>query len=725
MCYFTKIMEEKKRKILIFFILAFLIIIFMLFFVVSKTRALSPIVWGDTAFILFLWGIILILIFATLFMLLRNVFKLFLEKKRKIIGVHFKSRLILFFVGFTLVPTILLFFFASDLISRNIDQWFNAPLETIIMDIESLTKSTMDLQKQNLLYIAKYIGNNLKYLDVDVFFERNKLRRFLIKNLKDFSLDTLSIYVDKKELISALNPQIPLFEYKNIPESTIIKGIIEKFFTETIPLGKGMLLRAGYSFKKNDKNIIVVTGVYLREEFFTPLRRLSFNVKRYNQLKRMRNPIKITYLLIFLFITLFIVFGAMWLAVHIAKEITVPVELLANATEKIRKGKLDVKIDYKTSGEFELLIDSFNRMVKEIREKRAQVELQKNEIVKQKEFQDAVLENIRAGVIILDRYFRVYKVNSTGRKIIGLSEKMSLKDSTIDEIFKKKELLLLREDIKRIIKLSPREYEIQRTLDVEGERKEFVVRFSKIMTEDSKEEFVVVIHDITQAINAKRLSDWKNIAEKVAHELKNPLTPIKISAQRILRNVDKDGERVKKIAEESAINILTEIEGIMNLLSNFLTFARLPEPKLKKEDINLIIEDVVSFFREIFGSIEFDLQLEPYIGELMMDREQIKRVFTNLINNSAEAMQKKGRIVIKTFSKDKFIYVEFIDDGPGVPENLKEEIFTPYFSTKEKGSGLGLAIVRQIINEHEGEIYLDTSYKGGAKFIMRFSKWNK
>ncbi len=714
-------MEEKKRKILIIFTSAFLLIILSLFFAVSRTRTLSPILWGDTAFIFFLWSIILILIFATLFLLLRNIFKLLLEKKQKVIGVHFKSRLILFFVGFTLVPTILLFFFASDLISRNIDQWFNAPLETIVTDIDTVTKSTIELQKKELLTISRFIAENLKYSN-DTVLSKDKIKGFLIKNLKNFSLDTLSIYVNKKELISALNPQIPLYEYKNIPESTIIKGIIDKKFTETIPLGKGILIRAGYSFKKFDKNIIVVAGIYLGGEFFTPLRRLSFNVKRYNQLKRLSNPIKITYLLIFLFITLFIIFGAMWLAVHIAREITVPVELLASATEKIRKGDFNVKINYKTSGEFELLIDSFNRMVDEIKERRTQVELQKNEIIKQKEFQDAVLENIRAGVIIIDKHLRVYRVNSTAREIIGFPENTNIKNKTIDEIFKNKELLLILEDIKRIIKLSPKEYELQRTLDVKGERRELVVRFSKIITENSREEFVVVIHDITQAINAKRLSDWKNIAEKVAHELKNPLTPIKISAQRILRNIDKEPEKVKKIAEESAINILTEIEGIMNLLSNFLTFARLPEPKLKKEDINLIIEDVVSFFREIYSNIEFDLKLTPYLGELMMDKEQIKRVLTNLINNSAEAMDKKGKITIKTFSKNNSIYVEFVDSGPGIPENIKEEIFTPYFSTKEKGTGLGLAIVKQIIKEHKGDIYLDTSYKKGAKFIMRFTK---
>ncbi len=716
-------METGKRKLLILFAFVFLVFTLFLFFTVSKTRTLSPFLWNDTAFVFFLWAIILLLIVATLFLILRNIIKLFLEKKRKIIGVHFKSRLILFFVGFTIIPTVLLFFFASDLISRNIDQWFNTPLENILSDIDNLTSSTINFEKKRLAYTTKTISTELKKI-LSQGADKVKIQTFLIKKLKEHNLDTISLYDEKDEIISAINPQIPLFEYKSISEAAIIKGLIDREFQDSLPLGKGLLLRTGSAFKINNKNILLIAGVFLPENIFVPAQRLSFNVKRYNQLKKLKNPMKVTYLLIFLFITLFIIFGAMWLAVHIGKEITVPIELLAEATEKISKGDFNVKINYKTSGEFGLLIESFNKMVSEIREKRAQIERQKNEILKQKEFQETVLENIRAGVSILNKELKVYEVNSTGRQLLGINEDAKIKGKKLHEIITKKEFIVICDDLERIVKLSPKEYEIQKTLDVNGERKEFLIRISKVTSPDNSEndEFVVVFHDITQAINAKRLSDWKNIAEKVAHELKNPLTPIKISAQRILRNINKEPEKLKKITEESALNILSEIDGIMNLLSNFLSFARLPEPKLKREDINFIVQDVVSFFREIEEGIEFELELSPYTGELMLDKEQIKRVFTNLINNSIEAMGKRGKISIKSYSKNGNVFIEFMDTGPGIPEEIIDKIFLPYFSTKEKGSGLGLAIVKQIIKEHKGEIVLDKNYKNGTKFIMRFER---
>ncbi len=714
---------ERKKKVLSLFLLLLFFIILIIWIAVSETINISPMIFGDTIILFSLIIVVLLLFLITFFVLGRNIVKLILEKKRNIIGSQFKIKLVLFFVGFSIVPAILLFFFASGIISKNIEQWYKGPIESVMNNAEKLKSSIFLEYKNSTLHFSEKL---LKDIMINRFYteeNRQNLSNFLIKKLKEYNLDLVSCYENNMEIVTILNPSLPLYEYRNIPDELVLKGVINGEIFRTDKLGSGEILRGGKSKTIDGINILIITGKFLNEKQFSPLRKMVFSLRKYNQLKKLKAPIKTTYILIFLFVTLLIIFSASWLGIHLAKDIMIPIEKLTKATNKISAGIFDTRIEYMADDEFYQLISSFNKMVEDIKKTREKEEKQRIELQKGKEFQESILQNIRAGIIVIDENNNVLEINSIIMDLLKLSSKKGVLGKPLSAILNKEPFTDIYNIILNIKKLGLKSNEAQLQIELEGERKEFAIKTTYLRKEtEGSGELIIVIDDLTELIRAKQLSDWKIIAEKVAHEIKNPLTPIKLSAQRILRNYDKEENDFKKIAKESSISILSEITGLKSLLENFLTFARLPTPKLKEENINDIIEETVNIFKEIHKEIDIEMKLEPILPTLLLDQQQIKRVIVNLLNNSAEAMEDRGQILIKTYSTSGKVFVEISDNGPGIDENIRQKIFNPYFSTKDRGSGLGLSIIYQIIQEHRGIIYLDKTYKKGAKFIMEFEK---
>jgi two-component system nitrogen regulation sensor histidine kinase NtrY len=714
---------ERKKKILSLFLLLLFFIILIIWIAVSETINISPIIFGDTIILFSLIIVVLLLFLITFFVLARNIAKLILEKKQNIIGSQFKIKLVLFFVGFSIVPAILLFFFASGIISKNIEQWYKGPIESMMNNAEKLKTSIFLEYKKSTLHFSERLLNDIVKKNIYMEKDRQLLSNFLIKKLKEYNLDLVSCYENNREIVTILNPGLPLYEYRNIPDELVLKGVINGEIFRTDKLGSGEILRGGKSKSVKGINILIITGKFLNEEQFSPLRKMVFSLRKYNQLKKLKDPIKTTYILIFLFVTLLIIFSASWLGIHLAKDITVPIEKLTNATNKISAGIFDTRIEYMADDEFYSLIKSFNKMVEDIGKMREKEENQRIELQKGKEFQESILQNIRAGIIVIDEKNNILEINSTASDFLKIDYSKNIIGQSLGSLLKERSLENIYNAIVNIKKMGLKTNETQLQIEIEGEKREIALKITHLRKgSEGSGELIIVIDDLTELIRVKRLSDWKMIAEKVAHEIKNPLTPIKLSAQRIIKNIEKGEDKFKQIAKESSISILSEISGLKNLLENFLSFARLPTPKLKEGNINYIIEETVNIFREIHKNIDIEIELDPGIPELLLDHQQIKRVIINLLNNAAEAMEDKGQIFIKTYTTNKKIYIEFIDTGPGIKEELQQKIFNPYFSTKEKGSGLGLSIIYQIIQEHRGIIYLDKTYKKGAKFIMEFEK---
>jgi two-component system nitrogen regulation sensor histidine kinase NtrY len=422
-----------------------------------------------------------------------------------------------------------------------------------------------------------------------------------------------------------------------------------------------------------------------------------------------------------IFITVVIVFAATWIGIHLAKTITVPIEKLAQATRDVSKGNLDVHVEDPASDELGILIESFNQMIADLKGSQKSIASKTGELEARKQYIETVLNNITTGVVALDASGVIITINPSAREMLALRDR-----PPVGQSYRQVLGLPRYEDLRRNIdwglknkqKLSEKEINI---LD-NGQQTTLSLALTPLRASGGDfSGLIVVLDDLTQLIKAQKIAAWKEVAQRVAHEIKNPLTPIQLSAERILKNLQKREPASQGVIAEGAQIIIQEAKTIKSLVDEFSDFARLPKVKLEDADLHRIIDQVLSLFRGIFADIDFQVRFGADVpNPLQVDSEQMKRVFINIIDNAIEAMNKKGAIVIQTLldAAQRRVQVEVTDTGPGIPREDMDKLFLPYYSTKKKGTGLGLAIVDQIVREHNGTISVQNNQPNGAKFII-------
>jgi len=702
-------------------ILFVFIVIVRIFF--DESKQFSPLFINSTTLIIALWTIIILFSLTFLFILLRNIIKLYYGKNKDYTGGRFKNRLVFFFIAFSIIPTLLLFFFATDLIERGIEKWFTTDIDAIMTKIEELQPSYYERTKTELKHFSNIIANDIREYKKYTYQNRVFLDNSIKKQMKEYKLDVVNVYRDDKEILSKFNPVIPLQEYKDLPRDIVFRSLGGDDYFPVDSLKTGELIRSGVRFTtpEGDK-ILVITGKYFPEKYTKNLTILSSMVEKYNQLKPIKNPVKTTYFLLFLFITILIIFSASWLGFYLARGITTPIEKLAAAASEITKGNLDVRIDYAAKDEFNTLINEFNKMVADLKEHREKLNRRTIELRQRRSLTETILRNITSGVLALNAEGEVININPEAQrmldlksgKVVGRPYNEVLADhpymdigALIDKAFKTKFKLIEKElDFKirgRILNLATKITQIRNPVNN---------RFSGIL---------VVLTDLTELIKAQRMLVWREVAKRIAHEIKNPLTPIQISAQRIMRSLDQPDEKFRRIVEDGLNIIMQELDSIANLAKEFSQFARLPEVNFTKGDMNQILESLVSVYTSIYKEIEFKVDLDADIPPLVrMDTEQIKRIYVNILDNAIEAMDKKGTVeIVSRYNKgSQFLRVEIADNGPGISDENKQKLFIPYYSNKSSGTGLGLAIAHNIIEEHHGQISVVDNTPKGSRFVI-------
>jgi len=514
-----------------------------------------------------------------------------------------------------------------------------------------------------------------------------------------------------------VTPQIPVLTKKDLIKNVMKEGR-RRWINE---LGKGELIRCGVSTDlEGVGKLTIFTGIYLEEGYSNPLKKISSSVLRYQQMKLYKDPTRTSYLLILLFVASLLIFSASWLGIHLAKTITTPVEKLAKATEEISKGNLEIEVEPPSSGELKLLTESFNRMVKELKENQEILFQKTKELENRAQFIETVLANVPAGVITIDEKGLLSSANSASLKMLNLPHNVVGKE--FREVFGSAPY----EDIKNYIdktfrgryKISEKEVIIQ----MDGKTFTFAVNITPFT--DTSGNFlgvIMVLEDLTQFVMMQKIAAWREIAQRVAHEIKNPLTPIQLSAERILKNIEKKEKPDKEIIEEGAKTILRETATIKTLVSEFSKFARMPSAQFSQVNIIELIKSVSSLYKESFKDVEFILEFDPDTPEeISADPDQMKRALINIIENAIEAMNGNGKIWIATHFKKEVsrLTIEIADNGPGIPISDRDKLFLPYFSTKKKGRGLGLTIVNEIIAEHKGYLHIEDNKPTGTKFFI-------
>lgn len=714
---------KKKGSRFIAVVIVFLIILFFTIeFIIRESQEFSPTSFTDIL-LNSLQIIVLLMFLILLFVLGRNLAKLYLERKRKVIGAHFKTKLLLFFIALSLIPTLLLFFFASDLISRNIETWFKTPIDRILDDTKSLTDGFYINGEETTLHYARELSAAIQEQNLIDLDRRLPLMEFVREKLTEYKLDEIGVYVAEEELFTYLNPDLPFQYYRDIKTNLVKRAHLGEPISSIDPMGNGEMIRGGISFDIPDgENVLVVAGKFLPQNYAEKINNISAYVQRYSQLKIQKNPVKAFYFITLIFITLLIIFAASWIGFHIAKGITVPIEKLAHATKEVSKGNLKVRVEDPASDELGILIDSFNQMISDLKESQHNIAQKTAELEGRKQYIETVLNNITTGVITLDAAGTLTTINPTARDMLGLKQR-NLVGKSYKNVLNGDNYGEIVEAIEKGLKKKHKVPDKEININFDSQKVTLALTLSPLGEANSDfSGMIVVLDNLTQLIKAQKISAWKEIAQRVAHEIKNPLTPIQLSAERIIKNLKVNKNRSDEIIEEGASTIVQEARTIKSLVDEFSNFARMPSVSLQSADLHLIIEQTIALFTGIFSDIEFETQFSQEIPTpLLIDPDQMRRVFINLIDNAIDAMNKKGKIRIST-SFDKVqqrVHIVIADFGPGISQNERDRLFHPHYSTKKKGTGLGLAIVNQVVSEHNGTIEVEPNQPHGAKFIIQ------
>jgi two-component system nitrogen regulation sensor histidine kinase NtrY len=714
--------KPKGPRVIGFIIVLLIILFFAIEIFVRETQQFSPTTMTNVL-LASLQIIVLLLFLILLFVLGRNLVKLYMERKRKVAGAHFKTKLVLFFIALTLIPTLLLFFFASDLISRNIEQWFKTPIDRILEDTRSLSESIYQSSDDVTLHYAEQLNSAIRAQDLVDVRNRGPMMDFVKEKLKEYKVDEIGVYLDEEELFAYMNPDLPLKYYRDLDTNFVKMAHLGEKIRTIDDMGTGEMIRRGVSYNiPGTGNLLVVVSKFLSQSYAEKIENIRAYVDRYRQLKIQRNPVKTFYLLTLIFITLLIVFAASWIGFHLAKGITVPIEKLANATKEVSKGNLDVQVEDPASDEIGIFIESFNQMISDLRESRHNIAQKTAELEGRKQYIETVLNNVTTGVVTLDAKGTITTINPSARAMLGLKDKNPVgKDYTgvLGDARYQGLVKQIRKGITNKYQTTDKEIRIK----LATQNVTLALSMSPLRLADNRfSGMILVLDDLTQLIQAQKIAAWKEVAQRVAHEIKNPLTPIQLSAERMLKKIRKADSSWGQAIEEGANTIVQEAGAIKSLVDEFSNFARMPKIQLQEADINDIIHQAIAPFRGIFSEVEFQTDFAADIPlSIKVDTEQMRRVFVNLFDNAIDAMNKQGRVEIRT-SFDKLqqrVSIEISDSGPGISDEDKEKLFLPYFSTKKKGTGLGLAIVNQIVSEHKGTIQVEDNTPTGARFVIQ------
>lgn len=734
-----KIKERKRWRREILIILALLPGIGLLFFLqthISTWKVEAP--FPNNLLIISLIGLNILLLLLLLFLILRNVVKLIFERRRKVLGAKLRTKLVLAFVTLSLIPTILLFFTAINFITSSIESWFSDQVE------ESLHGSLVVVQQyyQNMTNNALHYGRQISRLVTKQrFWEKknyNELMEALKNKLTEYNLEAVAFYSPQiNQPLIVHGPNIAPASLPPLEAKVAQEVFLGKEATKIQSAGPGDLVRAlvpVYS-SLGSREVIGAISVdfFIPQSLVSRIMEISKGFEDYKQLRMVKHPIRSSYLITLSLVTLLIIFAATWFGLFLAKGITDPIEKLADGTQKIIQGNLDFQIPKTSADEIGTLVDSFNRMTQDLKMSKSQVEkayaeLSKSnvELEQRRRYMEIVLRDVGAGVISIDRDGIIRTMNKSAEKILGLQAEAAIGKKYV-EALANEYTLLAEELIKAASKAESHPLTQPIKITIGNETLTILLKITMLRDEENQNlGMVLVLDDLTQLQKAQRAAAWREVARRIAHEIKNPLTPIQLSAQRLRKRYLSQFGEDGAIFDECTRTIISQVEELKNLVNEFSSFARMPAAKPTPNNLNEIIHEAMVLYKEGHKQITFDFEPDEKIPIFNLDKEQIKRVIVNLLENAVAAIaavgheQNEGRVVISTHFDPALnsARIEVADNGCGVSPEEKPLLFEPYFSTKPGGTGLGLAIVNTIVADHDGYIRVKDNYPRGTRFVI-------
>ncbi|MDE3170207.1 MAG: HAMP domain-containing protein, partial [Acidobacteriota bacterium] len=631
---------------------------------------------------------------------------------------RFKTKMVLGAMGVSLLPVVFLFFFSYALVNRTLNNWFPRPLEiaseqsrALMAEITGRSYSRMSQQAAAVCalleqkHVAWPDAARAAAPDADAIWRvtaGGSLQQIFPNQL------------------AALHP---------VQEHATLSA--------TLPSGTEIWTGAGGAYLAGraacGAGAILVARI-VPADFIQRYNAIELQTEIYQQQKEQLRQYKREILLALSLITLLLIFSTTWVALFLSKQVTVPIQALAEATRELSSGHFNYRIDVQAQDELGTLVRSFNRMAQQLDEGRQQItafttslEEAVEERERRRKLMEAILENIPTGVVSLDPSGAVARVNGAVIEILGQHARDA---RTLPDLLGENAARAVLHLMRRSLRMGAASRELE--IATRGRLVRTAVTVSSLGPRRSNPGFVVVIDDLTELLSAQKTAAWQEVAQRIAHEIKNPLTPIQLSAQRILRHLDRTASarpsaqpsEFEKLAAECASLIEREVQTLESLVGEFSRFARFPSARLTPSDVNPVVESAIALFQGRLEGISVRADLAASLPPIKVDAELMRQVLANLIDNAAEAMEgsrvRDLRVATRALGDGDAVEIEVSDSGHGISPADKDKLFLPHFSTKDRGTGLGLAIASRIVAEHNGTIRVEDNFPGGTRILLRF-----
>ena len=728
-----------NTRLLLIGIAVLLVVLASLLYLASRSTTLAPDFLTEVV-LYALSATNLTILVALVFVLARNIVKLLVEKRRALPFAHFRAKLVGVLLGMTLIPAVLVLLVGSGLIRTSVDRWFNAPVDDVLSSANAIAGDYYQERQRLVTAEAEQLAQALSALDLSSA-SVEAVREIVEPIVSPQRLGLVEVY--RAERVGDLEEPllVPIVDVGDpmLPRMTESAAAAElatrtAVGTASAPVVQqladgGDLIRSAAAVRRTPGSPaqgVVIASEYVTGQFAARARRMTQAYEDYQQLRVLRQPLAGVYLAFFLTLTLMILVAATWMGLYLAKRITRPVQLLATAAKEIGAGHLDHRVEAETRDEFGSLIEAFNRMASDLsasrrRLERSAVELERRhqDVETRRRYVETILERIAAGVVSVDTSGHIRTMNSAASRLLGLDSRVA--GMPVKSVFGTPDLqplaVLVNEAADSRSDALPQEVTIAR----DGRELHLAVMTTSLRREDGVSDgLVLVFDDVTPLIRAQKVAAWREVARRLAHEIKNPLTPIQLCAERLRRHFSSATPQTRELVEECTTTIVGEVESLKGLVDEFSQFARMPAPRAQPTDLRALLADVLTLYQGIFQTVDIQLHCPEDLPRVSVDSEQIRRVLINLIDNAIEAMDQHGAIEIgaQHAVAEHLVRVTVADNGPGIPLAEREKLFLPYYSTKRRGSGLGLAIVRRIVAEHGGSIEVTDNVPRGTRFVI-------
>jgi len=658
-------------------------------------------------------------------LILRNLYDLARQWRAQVTGSRLTARLVLLFAVLSVTPVLVVYYFSLDFLKRGIDSWFDVRIEHALKDALQLSQSSLAVRMRELLKQTKQQSNELAMTP-------NEMAGLTLHDIR-VALDAseVTLFGQSGRIIAASTDESNRLLPTRMDESMYARLGQEQEYVELAPVtDSGLFIRVAILIPSGDpmgESRILHAMFSVTKRINTLAQSVEEAYTQYRELVYMRTPLKTTFIVTLSLIVLLALLMSIWTAFYFARRLVQPIVDLVEGTRAVASGNYTTQLPLSSKDELGFLVRSFNNMTQKIALVTDEAKRSQQQLAEQHAYLDVVLTHLSSGVITLDQDRRLHTANAAASQILGINLQ-PFAGFTLNKLtHEQPQSILFIDTIFAHLDNHETEWREELTLFNPAGRQVLLCRGSILPATDNKPAgFVVVFDDITQSVQAQRNAAWGEVARRLAHEIKNPLTPIQLSAERIRHKyLHKMEEKDREVLDRATHTIVQQVETLKEMIKAFSDYARMPNLQVQALNVNDLIREVLDLYSHETHPCQIQLQLDPRMPRIEADDGRLRQLLHNLVKNALEAMaqQEQAQLQISTQCLEKeacrFIELRVRDSGPGIPDALVGQIFEPYITTKPKGTGLGLAIVKKIVEEHGGMIWAENAEGGGACIIIR------